>query len=137
MLCGLNHGKKMRPKTHFRIFAIATIVWLLFFIAGMPNYYLQYSNTFLLWFVVLLIIPFSVIIFFVFKPIKKSKRIKLSIWYSFYFTIPLFIYDSVYCGIYLEYGYKFILTFWFLSVYYIIPWILFPTIALLLNQKNE
>ena len=127
----------MNLKTHFRIFNIATVVWLLFFIAGMPNYYLQYSNTSLILFVVLLIIPFSGIIFFVFKPIKRNKRIKISIWYSFYFTIPLFLYDSVYCGIYLEYGYKFILTFWFLSIYYIIPWVLFPIIALILNQKNE
>ena len=125
----------MKLKTHFRIFTIATIVWLFFFIAGMPDYYLQYSNRSLIWFVVLLIIPFSIIIIFVFKPIKKNMRIKISIWYSLYFTIPLFIYDSVYCGIYLEYGYMFILKFWFLSIYYIIPWILFPTFALLLNKR--
>ena len=127
----------MRTKTHLQIFTIATVVWLLFFIAGMPDYYLQYSNTSLIWYVILLIIPFSVIIFFVFKPIRKNKRIKISIWYSFYFTVPLFIYDTVYCGIYLGYSYKFILTFWFLSVYYIIPWILFPVIALLLNKKSD
>ena len=127
----------MKPKTHFRIFIIATVLWLLFFIAGMPNYYLQYSNTLLIWFVVLLIIPISVIFFFVFKSIKKNKRIRISIWYSFYFTIPLYIYDGIYCGIYLEYGYRFMLTFWFLSIYYIVPWILFPGIALSLNQKYE
>ncbi len=127
----------MRIKNHLQILIYATIVWILFFLAGIPDYYLQYSTKSIIGFVILLLIPFSIIIWFIFKPIKTSRRVKISLWYSFYFTVPLSIYDFIYCGIYLGYGLKFIYVFWFLSVYYIIPWILFPLIAILLNKKTS
>ena len=126
----------MIVKLHLRILIYATIVWILFFLAGMPDYYLQYSTKSIILYEILLLIPFSVIIWFIFRTIKTSRRIKLSLWYSFYFTVPLSIYDYIYCGIYLGYGLRFIYVFWFLSVYYIIPWILFPMIAMLLNKKQ-
>ena len=127
----------MIVKIHLRILIYATVVWALFFLAGMPDYYLQYSTKSIILYEILLLIPFSVIIWFIFRTIKTSRRIKLSLWYSFYFTIPLSIYDYIYCGIYLGYGLRFIYVFWFLSVYYIIPWILFPLIAILLNKKTS
>ena len=126
----------MIVKIHLRILIYATIIWVLFFLAGMPDYYLQYSTNSIILYEILLLIPFSIIIWFIFKPIKTSRRVKLSLWYSFYFTVPLSIYDYIYCGIYLGYGLRFIYVFWFLSVYYIIPWILFPMIAMLLNKKQ-
>ena len=127
----------MIVKLHLRILIYATIIWVLFFLAGMPDYYLQYSTKSIILYEILLLIPFSVIIWFIFRPIKTSRRLKLSLWYSFYFTVPLSIYDYIYCGIYLGYGLRFIYVFWFLSVYYIIPWILFPLIAILLNKKTS
>ena len=126
----------MKIKNHIRIFLVASLVWLLFFLAGMPDYYLQYSNRSMILFVLLLLIPIAVIIFLVFKPISGGRRIKIALWYAFYFTIPLAIYDSLYCGIYLGYGIDFIFVFWFLTVYYLIPWILFPLVAFILNRKN-
>jgi hypothetical protein len=125
----------MKIKNHIRIFLIASLVWLFFLLAGMPDYYLQYSTKFMVLFVILLLIPISVIIFFVFKPVKSSRRLRIAFWYAFYFTFPLAIYDTVYCGIYLGYGVEFLSVFWFLSIYYLIPWLLFPVIAILLNRK--
>jgi len=125
----------VRINHHIRIFLIATIVWLIFFLAVMPNYYLQYSNHIMILFVTILLIPISIIIGFVFKPIKQQKRLTIAFWYAFYFTIPLLIYDSLYCGIYLGYGFNFLVVFWFLTIYYLIPWILFPMIVLILNRK--
>jgi hypothetical protein len=124
----------MSYKTHVRIFVIATIVWLIFFLLGLPDYYLQYSNQLMIIFVVLLLVPIIIVIYFVFRPIKYAKRFQLSLWYAFYFTVPLAIYDLLYCGLYLEYGINFIVVFWYLSIYYMIPWILFPSIAGLLNR---
>jgi hypothetical protein len=85
-------------------------------------------------FVVILILPISLIITRLFKGIKPNKRIKIAIWYAFYFTVILAIYDSIYCGIYLGYGIKYLWVFWFLSIYYLIPWLLFPLIATTLNR---
>lgn len=127
----------MNIKNHLWILIYATIVWAVFFLAGLPDYYLQYSTKSVIVYVILLLIPFSIIIWYLFKPIKASRRIKISLWYAFYFTVPLSVYDFSYCGIYLGYGLKYIYVFWFLSVYYIIPWILFPTIAILLNKKTS
>ena len=127
----------MRKKIHIRIFIIATIVWLVFLLFGMPDYYLQYSIQIMILFVSILLIPFSIIIVFVFKPIKPQNRLKLSLWYAFYFTVPLAIYDLIYCGFYLGYGISFLIVFWFLSIYYVIPWILFPIIAQLLNKAHS
>jgi len=127
----------MSIRAHIRIFLIATIVWLLFLVAGMPDYYLQYSDQSMIYFVLLLLLPFSIILVVIFRKINREKRLKIALWYAFYFTVPLLIYDSIYCGIILRYGIGFITVFWYLSVYYIIPWILFPFIALLVNRLQE
>jgi hypothetical protein len=121
--------------THLRILIIATLVWLAFLAAGLPDYYLQYSDAVMLWFDILLLLPFSAIIWYIFKPFKKSRRMKLALWYAFYFTVPLAVYDYIYCGLYLGHGWNFVTVFWFLSVYYIIPWIIFPAIVLILNRR--
>jgi uncharacterized membrane protein len=125
----------MSMKYHIRIFIIATLIWLLFLQAGMPDYFLQYSTRSMILFVVLLLIPIFAIILFIFRPLDSKRRLTVALWYAFYFTIPLLIYDSIYCGLYLGYGIQFITEFWFLSVYYVIPWILFPLIAVVLNRK--
>ena len=127
----------MRSKHHIRILIIATIIWFFFLILGLPDYYLQYSTEIMIWFDISLLIPFSIIIWFVLKTIKKSRRMNIALWYSFYFTLPLAFYDYLYCGIYLKYGFSFIYVFWFLSVYYLVLWILFPTIAVILNNRSE
>ncbi len=127
----------MRIKHHIRILIIATIIWFFFLILGLPDYYLQYSTEIMIWFDISLIIPFSIFIWFVLTKIKKSRRMNIALWYSFYFTLPLAFYDYLYCGIYLKYGFSFIYVFWFLSVYYLVLWILFPTIAVILNNRSE
>ncbi len=127
----------MKVKHHLQIYIFASIFWLLFYLAGLPDYYLQYSTKSMIITETILLIPFSIIIWIILKRVKNTRRIGISLWYSFYFTIPLMIYDFIYCGIYLGYGLNFFLKFWFLTVYYVIPWILFPTIAILLNIKTK
>jgi len=125
----------MKTKNHLKLLIIAILVWFIFLLAGMPDYYLQYSNQTMLLFVTILLIPISFIILIVFKPIKSERRLRIAFWYAFYFTVPLAIYDTLYCGLYLGYGFNFLWVFWFLSIYYVIPWILFPMLAIILNKK--
>jgi len=126
----------MRVKNHLRVLFIATLIWFLFLLAGMPDYYLQYSPQTMIVFVTLLLIPISFIVLFLFRRINYKRRLTVAFWYAFYFTVPFAIYDSIYCGLYLGYGIPFLGVFWFLSIYYIIPWILFPIIAVVLNRTN-
>jgi hypothetical protein len=43
-----------------------------------------------------------------------------------YVTVPLFVYDLTYCGFYLGYGIRFILEYGYLTVYYVLPWLILP-----------
>ena len=120
-------------RDHIRIFLIATVVWVSFWAAGLPSYYQQYSNLLMIWFDLLLLIPIAAIAYLVLRRLRPERRLKTALWLAFYFTVPLAVYDWLYCGLYLGHGVQFISIYWYLTVYYAIPWVLFPLIALLLN----
>ena len=121
---------------HIRIFLIATVVWTGFWIAGLPSYYQQYSNLLMFWFDSLLLIPLAAIVYFVLRPLRPERRLTIALWLSFYFTVPLALYDWLFCGLYLGHGIQFLSRYWYLTVYYPIPWILMPLVALLLNRSE-
>ena len=127
----------MTMQSHIRIFLIATVVWTVFWVAGLPSYYQQYSNLLMIWFDSLVLIPISAIVFFVLKRLRPERGLTIALWLAFYFTVPLAIYDWLYCGTYLGHGVQFIYRYWYLTVYYAIPWILLPLIALLLNRMRS
>jgi hypothetical protein len=121
---------------HIRIFLIATVVWAGFWVAGLPSYYQQYSTVLMVCFDSLVLIPIAVISYFVLKRLRLERRLTVALWLAFYFTVPLALYDWLYCGLYLGHGIQFISRYWYLSVYYAIPWILLPLVALLLNRTR-
>jgi hypothetical protein len=123
----------MSISKHVRLLAIASFAWLAFWIAGLPNYYKQYSDNFMLWLVLFLIVPAALISVFVLCRIHPRRRLMVALWMAFYFTVPLALYDWIYCGVYLGYGLNFFVEFWYLTAYYIIPWLLLPASAVLLN----
>ena len=124
-------------QNHIRIFLIATVVWAVFWIAGLPSYYQQYSNLLMIWFDSLLLIPIATIVYFVLKRLQSEKRPMIAFWLAFYFTVPLSVYDWLFCGLYLGHGVQFITIYWYLSIYYMIPWFLFPLIVLILNRMRS
>jgi len=122
---------------HIRIFLIATVVWAAFWIAGLPSYYQQYSNVLMVWFDSLLLIPISAIVYLVLRRLRPERRIPVALWLAFYFTVPLALYDWLYCGLHLGHGIQYISRYWYLTVYYLIPWILLPLVAFLLNRMSS
>ncbi|MGD8504426.1 MAG: hypothetical protein PVF76_03085 [Syntrophobacterales bacterium] len=127
----------MTKRGHIRIFLIATVVWVGFWVAGLPFYYQQYSNVLMVWFDSLVLIPIATIVYFVLRPLRPERRLTISLWLAFYFTVPLAVYDWLYCGLYLGHGVQFISRYWYLTVYYAIPWVLLPLMALLLNRMRS
>lgn len=125
----------MSIRRHVRLLLIVTVAWLLVWIVGLPNYYRQYSTTFMFIFDVVVLLP----IWWVgYRSMKKSKNgLRSSLWLAFYITIPLFVYDYLYCGYYLGYGINFVWIYWYLSVYYIIPWLIFPLTGWWLDRRRE
>jgi len=124
----------MRARGHIKIFLTASLVWVGFWIAGLPSYYQQYSPTFMIWFDALLFLPIGAVVWVVLRRVRARRRMKVALWMAFYFTVPLAIYDWLYCGVYLDHGLSSLWRFWYLTVYYAIPWLLLPAVAATLNQ---
>jgi hypothetical protein len=115
----------MAFRGHIRVFVIATIVWAGFWIAGLPSYYQQYSKLEMICFDSLVLIPIAGIAYFVLRRVPPAKRLTIALWLAFYFTVPL------------GHGMQFISRYWYLSVYYAIPWVLLPPMAFLLNRMRS
>lgn len=125
----------MQAKKHLRLLVLASLAWFIFWIAGLPDYYQQYSQRFMLWFVILLLPALEVIIVLVLKRVSAARRMSISLWLAFYFTVPLVVYDWLYCGLYRGHGFAFFADFWYLTIYYIVPWLFLPVTAILLNRR--
>jgi hypothetical protein len=121
---------------HMRLLFIVSLAWLLFWIAGLPAYYRQYSMITMVIFDLVILPPIWFVVYRSVKHSKPGKGLKVSLWWSFYISIPLFIYDLIYCGIYLGHGADFLWKYWYLTVYYILPWLIFP-LAGWLVEKNR
>ena len=125
----------MKLQTHAQMLVIVTVAWLLFWLAGLPDYYQQYSTAFMVVFDLLILPP---ILFFVYRRAAKAgpgRALAVSLWWAFYISVPLFIYDLVYCGFYLGHKMYFLTTYWYLTVYYILPWVLFPPMGAIVDKK--
>ena len=75
--------------------------------------------------------------FIVYRSAKHSKPghgLKICLWWSFYISFPLFVYDFIYCGFYLGHSVGFLSKYWYITVYYILPWLIFPITGLLVDK---
>ncbi len=124
----------MKKRHHVRLWILATAVWAGFLLGGLPDYYQQYSTDFMLGFVLLVLLPISLVLYFVLRSVAPRRRMSVALWIAFYFTVPLAAYDYLYCGLVLDRGMRFLWEFWYLTVYYVIPWLLAPAMAVLANM---
>lgn len=123
------------PLRHHVILLIqAIVVWALFWLAGWPDYFQQYSPVFLGVGSVLLSVGFSLIAVAVLLPRTPERRRQRAFWIALYFTVPFAILDTLYCGVYLGHGVGYLYSYWYLSVFYLTPWLTFPPTAWLLNR---
>ncbi len=124
----------MTTRGHVELLVTATAVWVGFWVAGLPDYYQQYATRSLVVFEVLLLAPVWAAGFMALRVPRRRSRMKRALALSFYFTVPLFLYDLAYCGIHLGHGLGFLVRYWYLTVYYFVPWALFPLTALWLDS---
>lgn len=126
----------MSPRGHLRVFVFATLVWTGFWVLGLPDYYQQYTRSAMIWFDALLLLPITLVFFLLLRRLRPARRVRVAVWYAFYVTVPFFIYDWLYCGVHLGYGFGFLWRFWYLTVYYVLPWLVLPAAALLLGTRT-
>ena len=127
----------MKLRNHVRLFIYVTIAWFLFWVAGLPDYYQQYSTITMIIFDVAVLPPIWFVIYKSVRKARPGRAFFASLWWAFYITIPLFIYDLVYAGIYLGHGLNFLWKFWYLTVYYMLPWLLFPSTGWVIDKWNN
>ncbi len=124
----------MSRRGHIRILSAATAVWAVFWLLGLPSYYRQYSRPTMVIVCGALLPAVVAVAVLLLRPVAAERRLERAAWLAFYFTIPLALYDWIYCGAYLGYGLRFLGVFWYLTLFYIVPWIVLPATAVILNR---
>ncbi len=86
---------------------------------------------------ILIFPPIWFIVYFSAKLARQNRGLSISLWLSFYITVPLFIYDLIYCAFYLGYGTSFLWKYWYVTVYYIVPWMAFPLTGWWIDKRYK
>lgn len=126
----------MSPSRHFTLLGQGIVVWFLFWLAGLPHYYQQYATVAVAIGCTLLSTAIALVALLVLQRSRPQKRLQRAVWISFYFTLPFALLDYAYCGLYLGHGMGFIARYWYLSIFYLTPWLTFVPIALLLRGNS-
>lgn len=122
----------MTTKKHLNLFIQSVIIWAAFWIAGLPDYYQQYSTQALGVGCTVLSVAISLAALRILQRSRPENRRARAFWCSVYYTVTFFILDAVYCGVYLGHGVAYLDQYWYLTVFYVTPWLTFmPTEYLL------
>lgn len=106
---------------HLKLLLLTSLGWVLFVIIGWPSYYQAWSFKNLLYFCVAVYFAVGLAIY---SMVKRYSRNCLAhgLWVAFYITVPLICYDYIYITFVRIEPFELSNRFWFLSVFYIIPW---------------
>jgi hypothetical protein len=121
---------------HLALFTQGMVVWAMFWLAGLPGYYQQYSQVTMAVGCILLSVAISLGTVFILLRGHPGTKLRRAVWISFYFTVPFAILDWLYCGVYLKHGTAFLSQYWYLTVFYFTPWLTFVPTALLLRHTR-
>jgi hypothetical protein len=125
----------MSPRKHVTLLLQALGGWGAFWLAGLPSYYQQYSVLALAIACVLLSVAISLAAIVVLRGGRDETRRSRAFWLSVYFTLPFAVLDALYCGWYLGHGAGFVSRYWYLSIFYVTPWLTFVPTAVLLGPR--
>lgn len=124
----------MTPKKHSNLLMQSLVIWLAFWIAGLPDYYQQYSTVALGVACTVLSVFISLAAIRILLRSQIDNRASRAFWCSVYYTVTFVVLDTLYCGIYLGHGASYLTRYWYLSIFYITPWLTFMPIARLLRR---
>jgi hypothetical protein len=122
--------------SHLKLLLGGVATWAGFWVLGLPAYYQQYSFTFLAVGTAALVPPTAWVGWRIISRTKPEHRVARGFWLSLYFTVPFVALDALYCGAYLGHGADFFSKYWYLTVFYVVPWVMFvPTGFVLARTK--
>lgn len=126
----------MSPRQHLSLLAQAVGAWTAFWIVGLPRYYQQYPAELMGVLSVLLSVAISLWAVFVLLPVPAARRVAVAKGYALYFSLPLAVLDTLYCGMYLGRGHQYLVEYWYLTVFYASLWLTMLPTAWLLNRAG-
>ena len=120
----------MRAGQHWYLFCLATTWWTLYFILGLPSNYFQTTPDWAIWMFGELL-PGAALAYFGWRRCTRAPQHAWNSarWIAFYMTVPLFAYDFFYLAIHQQRGLAFLQSHWYLTLFYVIPWVMLPGIA--------
>jgi small basic protein len=124
----------MNVAKHPVLLVQGVVVWGLFWLAGLPGYYQQYSPVTVAVVCVLVSVAISLAALLILLRGRSETKLRRAVWISFYYTVPFAVLDWLYCGVYLGHGTAFLVRYWYLTVFYFTPWLSFVPTALLLRK---
>jgi hypothetical protein len=130
----------MRATQHWHLFCLGTTWWTFFFIVGLPSNYFQTMPTWLIT-VFGIVLPAIAFAYFVWQRCTRAKSNgdawQRAAWIAFYMTAPLFVYDYLYLAIHQSRGWSFLVSHWYLTAFYVIPWALAPIVIVAWRFKSN
>jgi hypothetical protein len=126
---------KMPSTKHSGLLLQSIVIWVAFWVLGMPSYYQQYSAAALGVACTVLSVAICLAALQMLLRTRAEDRAARAFWCSLYYTATFAILDTLYCGIYLGHGAQYIAQYWYLTVFYVTPWLTFIPIERLLRNR--
>lgn len=121
---------------HLRLLVQSVLIWLGFWIIGLPDYYQQYPTWMLGVACTVLSVFISLAAIAILLRSRPENRAARAFWCSVYYTATFALLDTLYCGVYLGHGAAYLVSYWYLTVFYLTPWLTFiPTERLLRARR--
>lgn len=116
---------------HISLFTMATTMWTMFLLGGLSSdYYADWPFWAQSALIVLLpTIILIVIVHFRTRRMTRREALVAACWTAFYFTAPYLVYDWVYLGLHQGRGASFLVSHWYLTMFYLVPWLTLPWVA--------
>lgn len=125
----------MTPRKHLGFLLQGVGAWVVFWLVGLPDYYQQYSTVLMALASILLSVAISLAAIALLRRGPQARRMSRAFWLSFYYTVPFVLLDTAYCAWYLGHGPQYLVTFWYLTIFYVTPWLTFMPTAWLLSER--
>ena len=127
----------MTPRKHLSLLIQSVVIWALFWLLGWPDYYQQYSTAAIGVGCTILSVFISLAAIRILQRSRPENRRARAFWCSVYYTATFALLDSLYCGVYLGNGVQYLWQYWYLTVFYITPWLTFMPTEYLLRQDRK
>jgi hypothetical protein len=127
----------MRLRNHAIYCLICVSIWIMFGLVGLlNNHYQAWSLDWQIIHCIDLVLLTWPLTYVVLRKITNQKYIMHSLWFAFYGSVPFIILDYLYLHFIKGFNLSYLFSYWYLTIFYIIPWIEMPLIGYYLEKRK-